>query len=122
VPGVSENIRVTSVVGRFLEHPRIYYFGNGGQPEIYLGSADLMPRNLDRRVETIFPVNDDALKARLLDEILAVSMMDNLKARELQPDGSYIRLAPRDGERPVDSQAWFLDHIRGSSSPFSSNP
>jgi polyphosphate kinase len=122
MPGVSENIRVTSVVGRFLEHPRIYYFMNGGQSEIYLGSADLMPRNLDRRVETIFPVDDNALKARLLDEILAVSMMDNLKARELQPDGSYSRLAPSDGERPVDSQAWFLDHTRGSSSAFSGNP
>jgi polyphosphate kinase len=122
IPGVSENIRVTSVVGRFLEHPRIYYFKNGSKSEIYLGSADLMPRNLDRRVETIFPVEDAALRARLLDEILAVSMMDNLKARELQPDGSYVRLAPKDGEQPVDSQAWFLEHARGSLSTLSGNP
>jgi polyphosphate kinase len=109
IKGVSENIHVTSVVGRFLEHPRIYYFANGGQPEIYLGSADLMPRNLDRRVETIYPVEDEALKTRLLDEILAISMMDNVKSRELQPDGSYIRIHPADGEAPVDSQTWFME-------------
>jgi polyphosphate kinase len=112
IEGISENIHVTSVVGRFLEHPRIYYFANGGQPEIYLGSADLMPRNLDRRVETIFPVEDAVLKARLLDEVLAISMMDNIKTRELQPDGSYKRIHPADGETPIDSQLWFMERAR----------
>lgn len=112
--GISENIRVTSVVGRFLEHTRIYYFANGGQPEIYMGSADLMPRNLDRRVETVFPVEDEALKARLFDEILRISMMDNVKARELQPDGTYKRLRPAKGEPAIDSQTWFLERARAS--------
>lgn len=114
IKGVSENIRVTSVVGRFLEHPRVYYFANGGNPEIYMGSADLMPRNLDRRVETVFPVEDEQIKARLLDEVLRISMMDNVKARELQPDGTYKRLAPRDGEAPLDSQTWFMERARSS--------
>ncbi len=114
IKGVSENIRVTSVVGRFLEHPRIYYFANGGTPEIYMGSADLMPRNLDRRVETVFPVEDEQIKARLLNEVLRISMMDNVKARELQPDGTYKRLAPRDGEAPLDSQTWFMERARSS--------
>ena len=110
IEGISDNIRVTSVVGRFLEHSRIYYFANGDQPEVYLGSADLMPRNLDRRVETIFPVEDEALKRRLVDEILAISMQDNVKARELQPDGSYRRLHPASDEDALDSQAWFVAH------------
>ncbi len=112
VEGVSDNIRVTSVVGRFLEHSRIYYFANGDQPEVYLGSADLMPRNLDRRVETLYPVEDEALKRRLVDEILAISMRDNVKARELQPDGTYTRLRPAPGEGALDSQAWFMEHER----------
>ncbi|NLX10297.1 MAG: polyphosphate kinase 1 [Chloroflexi bacterium] len=110
--GISDNIRVTSVVGRFLEHSRIYYFGNGGEPEIYMGSADLMPRNLDRRVETIFPVDDPALKARIMDEILAIQMADNVKARELLPDGTYRRLQPQDGETPVHSQVWLMEQAR----------
>ncbi len=110
--GLSENIRVTSVVGRFLEHPRIYYFANAGQPEIYLGSADLMPRNLDRRVETIFPVEDEALKTRLLDEVLAIAIRDNVKVRELLPDGTYVRIQPADGEPLIDSQTWFMERAR----------
>jgi polyphosphate kinase len=112
IEGVSENIHVTSVVGRYLEHPRIYYFENGGKSEIYMGSADLMQRNLNRRVETIFPVEDDAIKARLLDEVLAISMRDNVKARELQPDGTYVHLEPSDGETVINSQQWFMDHAR----------
>ncbi|MBN2304901.1 MAG: polyphosphate kinase 1 [Anaerolineae bacterium] len=110
--GISENIRVTSVVGRFLEHPRIYYFANGGQSEVYMGSADLMPRNLDRRVETIFPVEDEALKRRIIDEILAIEMVDNVQARELQSDGSYTRLKPGDGDTPLNSQSWFMEQTR----------
>ncbi len=110
LPGVSENIRVTSVVGRFLEHSRIYYFLNNGEPEIYLGSADLMPRNLNRRVEALFPVQDLDLQRRLLDEIIAISMSDNVKARRLLPDGTYERLRPKDSEEPLNSQEWFLAH------------
>ncbi len=115
IEGISDNIRVTSVVGRFLEHPRIYYFANGGRAEIYMGSADLMPRNLDRRVETIFPVEDERIKQQVLDELLAISMMDNVQARELQPDGTYKRLKPRDGQPPINSQVWFMEHARRSS-------
>lgn len=91
VPGLSENIRVTSIVDRFLEHSRIFYFSNGGLPEIYCGSADWMPRNFFRRVEVVFPVEDEKLKARLHDEILLSGLADNVKARILQPDGTYKR-------------------------------
>ena len=79
-----------------------------------MGSADLMPRNLDRRVETIFPVEDEGIKQRVLDEILAISMLDNVKARELQPDGTYVRLQPQEGEAAIDSQMWFMEHARRS--------
>lgn len=112
LPGISDNIRVTSVVGRFLEHSRIYYFENGGNPEIYMGSADLMPRNLDRRVETIFPVEDEAIKARIYNEILSIEMIDNIKARELQADGSYERMVPKEGETPISNQAWLMEQAR----------
>ncbi|HML20094.1 MAG TPA: polyphosphate kinase 1 [Aggregatilinea sp.] len=108
---ISDNVRVTSIVGRFLEHSRIYYFANGGEPEIFMGSADLMPRNLDRRVETIFPVEDPALKARLVDEILAIQIADNVKSRELQADGTYKRLAPGE-DTPINSQQWFMEQAR----------
>lgn len=110
LPGVSENIRVISIVGRFLEHSRIYYFGNGGRPEIYMGSADLMPRNLDRRVEIIFPVHDEALRAYLRDGVLAVELANNTRARFLMPDGSYVCRDPLPGEKEIDSQAWLLAH------------
>jgi polyphosphate kinase len=110
VPGVSDNIRVISIVGRFLEHSRIYYFENGGAAEVYLGSADLMPRNLDRRVEVIFPIRDPALRAYIRGAILEVELHNNTSARILQPDGSYIRRRPRADEPLVDSQAWLLAH------------
>ncbi len=110
VPGVSENIRVISIVGRFLEHSRIYYFHNAGAPEIYLGSADLMPRNLDRRVEVIFPIKDPAIRAYIRGAILEVELRNNTKARVLQPDGSYVRRVPRPGEPIIDSQTWLLNH------------
>jgi polyphosphate kinase len=109
IPGVSDNIRVTSIVGRFLEHTRIYYFRNGGDAEIYLGSADLMERNLDRRVETLFPVVDPGMLAHIRKDILAVYLADNAKNRMLQPDGSYRWLQPN-GEPPMDSQKWLLEH------------
>jgi polyphosphate kinase len=110
VPGVSENITVTSIVGRFLEHPRIFYFRNGGDEEVLLGSADLMPRNLDRRVEQLFPVDDPDLQESLRDHILSVHLRDNIQARRLLPDGSHERLHPQDGEPELDSQLWMIKH------------
>jgi polyphosphate kinase len=104
VPRVSESITVSSVVGRFLEHPRIYYFHNGGEEEILMGSADLMPRNLDGRVEVIFPVEDPRLRAAVRDDILRLHLDDNVKSRRLGPDATYTRLQPESGETPVDSQ------------------
>src|SRR5205085_938941 len=109
VPGVSETIRVVSVVDRFLEHSRIFYFENGGAPEVFVGSADWMDRNLIRRVEVVFPVEQEDLKARLINEILAVTLADNTKARELQPDGKYVRVKPAEGQPAVRSQQKFLD-------------
>lgn len=110
VPGVSENIRVVSVIGRFLEHSRIYYFGNAGRFQIYCGSADLMRRNLDRRVEVLFPVEDRTLKQHIRDEILEIYLRDNVNAHELQPDGSYVRLHPAEGEASFSAQDWFRAH------------
>jgi len=107
VPGMSENISVRSVVGRFLEHSRVYYFENGGQPEVYLGSADLMQRNLDRRVETLFPIEDRGMVAHIRDDLLEIYLADNIRAHLLQPDGTYIRAHPNDDEPPIDSQATF---------------
>ncbi|MBX7213984.1 MAG: polyphosphate kinase 1 [Thermoflexales bacterium] len=105
VAGLSENVRVVSVVGRHLEHARAYWFANAGAPELFLGSADLMQRNLDRRVETVFPILDRELRARL-ENALELQLRDNAKARELLPDGSY-RYAAGNG-RVVDSQAEFM--------------
>lgn len=104
VKGLSETIRVTSIVGRFLEHPRIFWFNNGGNEEILLGSADLMPRNLDRRVEILFPVEHPALAKALRESILDVHLQDCTKARMLLPDGTYVRLGPAPGESAVDAQ------------------
>jgi len=97
LPGVSENIRVVSIVDRFLEHSRIFYFENGGQPEVFTGSADWMDRNLSRRVEVVFPIEQPDLKMRLIDEILKTTLSDNVKARELLPDGTYRRVTPGPG-------------------------
>jgi polyphosphate kinase len=109
LPGVSETIRVISIVDRFLEHSRIFYFGNGGDPQVYIGSADWMDRNLSRRVEVVFPIEVPDLKHRLISEILATSLADNVKARELHADGSYRRIQPLDGLPPVRSQQRFLE-------------
>ena len=108
IPGVSETIRVTSIVGRFLEHSRIFYFRNGGEEEIYVGSADLMPRNLNRRVEIVFPVEDEALRGRIRDEILAEYLLDNAKARRMQPDGTYKRLTRSNGQALRNAQERLL--------------
>ncbi len=113
VPGVSDNVQVTSILGRFLEHSRIYYFRNGGKEEIYLGSADLMPRNLNRRVEVLFPVGDEQLVRRIKDQILATYLKDNVKARRMQSDGVYTRVVPAPGEPAVNAQATFLAHYNG---------
>ncbi|MCZ2341968.1 MAG: polyphosphate kinase 1 [Bacteroidales bacterium] len=109
IPGVSENIRVVSIVDRFLEHSRIFYFANSGHPEVYVGSADWMDRNLLRRVEVVFPVEQPDLKSRLIDEILAISLRDNVKARLLGADGSYTRVQPAEGEPQMRSQQRFLE-------------
>src|SRR5439155_16292058 len=108
VPGLSETIRVTSIVDRFLEHSRVFYFGNGGDPQVYIGSADWMDRNLSRRVEVIWPVEQPDLKQRLIDEVLATSLADNTKARVLLPDGSYRRVERKPDEPAVRSQERFL--------------
>jgi polyphosphate kinase len=109
VSGVSDNVRVISIVDRFLEHSRVYYFENGGNPLVYIGSADWMDRNLSRRVEVVFPVEPEELKQRLIKEILATSLADNAKARELMPDGSYRRVGPGQGQPAVRSQERFLE-------------
>jgi polyphosphate kinase len=101
---------VTSIVGRFLEHTRVYYFRNGGNEEIYVGSADLMPRNLDRRVETLFPIQDPRLVRYLRDHVLATCLADTVKARRLRPDGTYERVKPAPEEPPLDSQQRLIDH------------
>jgi polyphosphate kinase len=106
IPGLSENISVRSVVGRFLEHSRAFWFSNGGDDEVYIGSADLMTRNLKHRIEVIAPVNDPKSKRYLRDVLLDAYLTDNTKARELQSDGSYVPIA-RGGE-PFDSQTYFI--------------
>jgi len=106
--GVSDRIRVTSIVGRFLEHSRIFYFLNGGDEEIYLGSADMMPRNINRRVEVIFPVTKPTLVRQIRDRILSVYLQDNVKARRMNADGTYSRVKPKKGERPVNAQLALL--------------
>jgi polyphosphate kinase len=109
LPGISDNIRVISIVDRFLEHSRIFYFGNGGNPQVYIGSADWMDRNLSRRVEVVFPIEQPDLKQRLIREMLATSLADNAKARELLADGSYRRVTPEPGQPVVRSQQRFLE-------------
>jgi polyphosphate kinase len=109
LPGISENIQVTSIVGRFLEHSRIYYFRNAGQEEVYLGSADLMPRNIDRRVEVLFPVQDPQMVRHLHDELLITYLKDNVKARRMLPDGTYERVKPKGNDQTINSQEWFIN-------------
>jgi polyphosphate kinase len=108
MPGISENIQVTSIVGRFLEHSRIYYFNNAGKEEIYLGSADLMPRNIDRRVEVLFPVQDPSMIKHIYDDILISYSKDNTKARKMLPDGTYIRVQPNNNEEQFSIQSRFI--------------
>jgi polyphosphate kinase len=105
VPGISENIRVISILDRFLEHSRIYYFHNGGSPEIYSGSADWMPRNFKKRAEILYPIENTELKVRIIKEILMTYLNDNVKARLMQPNGLYVRVRPKEGAKLVRSQS-----------------
>jgi polyphosphate kinase len=126
IRGVSDRIRVRSIVGRFLEHSRIYYFENGGEPEIYLGSADWMPRNLHERVEVLFPLQNPLLRDRVIHEILAACLADNVKSRFLQSDGRYLRpwqsvrgrsKRPPKGAAAFSSQDFLIGVAEGTKSP-----
>lgn len=112
IKGISENIKVISIVDRFLEHARIYYFENNGHSEMFMGSSDLMPRNLFARVEVLFPVLDSNLKERIRDKILKIYFEDNKRAKILQSDGTYIPVK-KSGKKDIRSQQWFIDK-RGS--------
>jgi polyphosphate kinase len=105
VPGLSDNIRVISIVGRFLEHSRIFYFENAGQPRVFLSSADWMPRNFYRRIELAFPVETQALRDQIINDVIPAFLNDRVKARELQADGTYRRLQP-EGEEPRRQAQW----------------
>ena len=115
IAGLSENIRVRSIVGRFLEHTRVYYFFNNGKDEIYAGSADMMERNLLHRVETAFPIENNKLKERMKNE-LEVYMQDNCQAWDLQPDGSYVRAQPGKNADIIKAQSLLLETLAASSS------
>ena len=117
VKDVSASITVRSLVDRFLEHSRIFYFENGCRPEVFVSSADWMPRNFYRRIETAFPIEDGNLRDRIINEVLAITLADNTKARLLQPDGSYRRLAPRRGEAARSSQSEFIALSRNGEKP-----
>ncbi|MDQ2744687.1 MAG: polyphosphate kinase 1 [Chloroflexota bacterium] len=110
LPRISEKIRVISLVGRFLEHSRIYYFHNGNQPEVLAGSADLLPRNLDHRIEVLFPILEPDIRERVVGDILHNQLRDTANAWELHPDGTWARVRPKDGQPPFDSQAWAIEH------------
>ncbi len=111
VPGLSENIMVRSIVGRFLEHSRVYYFYNGGSQLIYLGSADLMQRNLDRRVETLFPIEDKNIKKSIKETLLDISLKDNQKSRILLPNRKYVLNHKLFNQDVVNAQEWLMDYV-----------
>jgi len=113
IKGISENITVVSIVGRYLEHSRVYYFQNGGKEEIYMGSADLMQRNLDHRVEVLFPLENAAHIRFVRDEMLGTYLKDNMRARVMQQDGTYVRLKSPAADKAVDVQEFFMTHYRG---------
>jgi polyphosphate kinase len=113
VPGLSERIRVRSIVDRFLEHSRLWSFENAGVPEVWVTSADWMPRNFFKRIEVAFPLVDGRLRDRVIHEVLALSLADNVKARLLQPDGTYQLVKAGLGEALIRSQACFMDLARG---------
>jgi polyphosphate kinase len=110
IPGLSENVRVVSVVGRFLEHSRIYYFHNAGDEEIYLGSADLMPRNINRRVEVLFPVRELNIIRYLRDDVLGTYLVSNVKTRIMKADGSYEYIQPGKKDELISPQEWLINY------------
>jgi polyphosphate kinase len=110
IPGVSDNISVISIVGRFLEHARIYYFQDGEESEVLIGSSDLMFRNLNERVEVLFSVPDPQIRQAILENMLKIHLKDNVKARKLLPDGTYQRVTPKVGERSINSQFWLIQN------------
>jgi len=114
IPGVSENIRVRSIIGRFLEHTRVYYFENAGQPEVYCSSADWMERNLHKRIETAFPIEDEKLKARLIEETFTYYLKDNIQAWQLDVDGVYRKAQPEEGVEVFSAQTTLLETLRSS--------
>jgi polyphosphate kinase len=108
IKGISDNIRVISIVGRFLEHSRVFLFENGGNQELFLSSADLMGRNLDRRVELMFPVEHPVLLRQITEEVLETALQDRVRARVLGPDGLYTRLNTPGGDDQTDSQTHII--------------
>jgi polyphosphate kinase len=110
IPGVSDNISVISIVGRFLEHARIYYFHDGPESEVLIGSSDMMFRNLNERVEVLFRVPDPHIREVILKDMLNIHLRDNVKARKLLPDGTYKRVVPKEGEEIINSQAWLIQN------------
>jgi polyphosphate kinase len=122
IAGISDRIRVTSIVDRFLEHSRIFAFGAGERAEVFLASADWMPRNFIRRIEVMFPVESPELRARLLNEVLATPLQDNVKAHRLTEDGSYVRVPVPPGEAAVRSQMVLLEAARRAAQPRSAEP
>jgi polyphosphate kinase len=110
IKNVSENISVISIVGRFLEHARLYYFANGGNEEILLGSADMMPRNLTRRVEVLFSVPDSRLRRSMLENMLNIHLRDNVKSRRLLTNGKYERVMRNSNEPVLNSQNWLIEN------------
>jgi polyphosphate kinase len=115
VPGVSENIEVTSIVGKFLEHSRVLYFRNGGDEQLYIGSADLMPRNIDHRVEALVPIRDPEMIRHIYDDVLAVYLSDNIKARQMLTNGSCQYQERLGGTRNEIAAQDFLVQIRHAS-------
>ena len=122
VPGLSDNITVRSIVDRFLEHPRIFFFENALQPELFIGSADWMPRNFFKRIEVVFPIEDGNLRERIKSGLLDVSLSDNVKARFLQPDGTYLLQTPSPGVALRRSQSEFMRIALGANKSGSSAP
>jgi polyphosphate kinase len=108
IPGVSDNISVISIVGRFLEHARIYYFYDDAKGEVLIGSSDMMFRNLNERIEVLLSVPDPYLRQAILENMLKISLKDNVKARRLLPDGTYERVAVKQGEEVINSQVWLI--------------
>jgi polyphosphate kinase len=115
VEGLSENIKVRSIVGRFLEHSRVFYFFNDGKEEMYMGSADMMQRNLDGRVETLFPIENEKIRNDVMKTLMKAALKDNQKARTLLPDMTYKMVVPLNGAKPVNSQEWLMKQVEKNS-------